>query len=133
MLLKYGTIAYRTADMSGLFSVAQTPQTSAFSQVMIRPDSDPPRVERADGEGIPHAVETRHNIRRRKTCADCSLPLRRLRPLPSSRCLSQLPNSPSIPSTQMKLMGKTGTMMDITTEKRKGTSWSSRLEKRKKS
>ena len=67
MLLKCGTIAYRTADMRGLFSVAQTPRTSALSQVTIRPGSAPPRVERVSGEGIPHAVETRHHRRGRKT------------------------------------------------------------------
>ena len=63
--------------------------------------SAPPRVERVAGEGIPYAVETRHNRRGRKTCTDCSPLLRRLRPLPSPRCPSQLPNYPSISSTQM--------------------------------
>ena len=72
MLLKCGTIAYRTADMRGLFSVAQTPWTSALYQVMIRPGSAPPRVDRVAGEGISHAVETRHNRRGRKTYAYCS-------------------------------------------------------------
>ena len=54
MLLKCGTIAYRTAEMSGLFSVAQTPRTSDIYQVTIRPGSTPPWVERVDGEGIPN-------------------------------------------------------------------------------
>ena len=58
MLLKYGKIAYRNADMCGIFSVDQTPQTSALSQVVVRPGSSPPRVDRVSGEGIPRAVET---------------------------------------------------------------------------
>ena len=100
MLLKCGSIAYRTVDMQGLFSVAQTPRTSSLSQVMIRPGSSPLRLERVAREGIPHAVETRNNRRGQKTCTDCSLLLRRLRPLPSPRCPSQFPNYPSIPSPQ---------------------------------
>ena len=132
ILLKCGTIAYRTADMHGLFSVAQAPRTSALSQVMIRPGSAPPWVERVYGDGIPHAVETRHNHRGRKACAHCSPLLGRLGPLPSPRCPNQLPNYPSIPSPQIPRMGKKRMMMDNTTNSRKGTSWSSRLEKRKK-
>ena len=116
MLLKCGTVTYWTADMRGLFSVVQTPRTSVLSQVTIRPGSFPPRVERVAGEGIPHAVETRHDRRRRKTCADCSLSLRRLGPLPSPRCRGQLPNSPSLPSPQMPRVGKTRMMMDNTTK-----------------
>ena len=180
MLLKCGTIAYRTTDMRGLISVAHTPWTSALTQVKIRPRSAPLRVDMVAGEGIknafemrddhlsdciharailccsdtsdlfslqgddpswvcpptggegvPHAVETRHNCRGRKTCVDCSLLLRRLGLLPSSRCPSQLPNSPSILSQQIQKMGKTRMIMDDTIKSRKGTSWSSRLDKRK--
>ena len=69
MLLKRATIAYRTADMRGLFSVDQTPRTSALSQVTICPGSAPPRMERVSGEGIPHAVETQHDCCGRKKCA----------------------------------------------------------------
>ena len=129
ILLKCRTIAYQTAYMRRLFSVAQTPWTSALSQVKIRPGSAPPQVERVAGEGIPHAVETRHNRRGRKTCADCSPSLRRLGPLPSPRCPSQLPNYPSISSPQMPRMGKTSIMMDNTKKSRKGKSWLSRLDK----
>ena len=101
MMLNCGTITYRMENMRGLFSVAQTPRTSTLSEVMIRPGYVPPRVERVDGEGILHAVETRHNRRGWKTCADCSPSLRRLGPLTSPRCRGQLPNYPSLPSPQM--------------------------------
>ena len=58
MLFKCGTIAYQTAEMRGLFSVAQTPRTSDLFQVTIRPGSDSVRVEGVAGEGILHDVET---------------------------------------------------------------------------
>ena len=38
----------------------------------------PRRVERVAGEGIPHAVATQDNRRRRQTCVKCSLLLRLL-------------------------------------------------------
>ena len=131
MLLKCETIAYWTADMCGLFSIAQTPQNSVLSHVRICPWSAPTRVERVAGEGIPHAVETQQNRRGQKTCADCSLSLRRRGPLPSPRCRVQLPNYPSLPSPQMPRVGNTRMMIDNTTKSRKGTSWSSRPDKRK--
>ena len=59
MLLKCGTIAYRTTDMRGLISVAQMPRRYDLAQVMIHPGSAPPRVERVAGEGIKNAVEMR--------------------------------------------------------------------------
>ena len=120
MLLKCGTIEYETADMHGLFSIAQTPLTSALSQMMIRTGSAPPRVERVAGEGILHAVEMRHDCRGRKTCADCSPLLIRLGPLPSPRCRGQFPNSPSLPSPQMPRVVKTRIIMNNTTKSRKG-------------
>ena len=122
MLLKYGMIAYRTANMSGLFSVADTPRTSSLSQVTIRHGSAPLQVEKVAGEGILHAIETRNNRRGRNTCVDCYPLFRRLGPLPSPSCPGELPNSPSIPSPQMSRMGKTRMMMDNTKKSRKGTS-----------
>ena len=61
MLLKCGTIAYRTTDMRGKISVAQTPRTSVLAQVTIHTGSAPPRVGRVSGEGIKNAVEMRDN------------------------------------------------------------------------
>ena len=86
ILLKWGTIAYRTTDMCGLISVAQTPRTSALAQVTICPGSaPPPRVDMVAVEGIKNAVEIREdrlserrhvrNILRRSDASDlCPLP-----------------------------------------------------------
>ena len=131
VLFKCGTISYRTANMRGLFSVAQTPRNSALSQVTIRPGSAPPRVERVAGEGILHSVETQHGRCGRKTCADCSPSLKRLGPLPSPRCRGQFPNYPSLPSLQNPRVGKTSMMIDNTKKSRKVTSWLLGLDKRK--
>ena len=94
ILLKCGTIAYRTAYMRGLFSISQTPQTYALSQVTIHTGSDPMRVERVAGEGILHNVETWNDRRGWKTRADCSSSTRRLRPLISPRWRPVLVLSP---------------------------------------
>ena len=59
ILLKCGMIAYRTKDMRGLISVAETPRTSALAQVTIRPGSATQQVERVAGEGIKNSVEMR--------------------------------------------------------------------------
>ena len=85
MLLKCGTIAYRTTDMRGLISVTHKSLTSALAQVTIRPGSAPPRLERVAGEGIKNAVEIRDDrlsdrkhertILHRSDASDlCSLP-----------------------------------------------------------
>ena len=118
--------------MRRLFSVDQMPLTSSLSQVTIRPGYAPLWVDRVDGEGILHAIENQHDRRGQKTCADCSPFLRRLRPLPRPRCRGQLPKYLSLPSPQMPRVGKTRKMMMYnTTKSRKGTSWSSRMDKRK--
>ena len=88
MLLKCGTIAYRTADMRGLFSVAQTPRTSALAQMTIRPRSAPPQVERVDGEGTKNAVEMRDDRlseRRHGRTIPCRSAASDLCPLPGDR------------------------------------------------
>ena len=79
---------------------------SDASDLCLLPGDDTSRVCPPTGgegscKGILHAVETQHNRRGRKTCADCSPLLRCLGPLSSHRCPSQLPNSPSITSPQM--------------------------------
>ena len=62
MLLKCGTITYRTVDMRGLFSVTQTPQTYDLYQVTIRPGYAPPRVERLAAEGIMSVTRDRKSV-----------------------------------------------------------------------
>ena len=87
MLLKWGTIAYRTTDMCGLISVAQTPRTSALAQVTICPRSAPPR---AGGYGGCRGDQkccwnTGRSPIGTQTCAEYSPSIRRLRPLPSPK------------------------------------------------
>ena len=95
IMLKCGRTAYRTADMSGLFSVAQTPRTSALSQVTICPRSAP-RRSRGWLERVSHMMLKRDMIaadgRHARTvlcCSDAS----ELFPIPGAVASCQIPQA----------------------------------------